>query len=485
MSISGASATLSNQSLGNAQQLDLPPCFVGCSSAGTAATPVLCANIDALIAAFGYGPVVEAAATTLDLAGGPVAVCRTATASAGALAGLSGGASGTAPASPAGASPMTCTVTGVPLDAYDVKVKVIRDGATLEALTASVQISLDGGTTYGPETPVPVSGVLVIANTGITLTFSDAINTLLLYTGNIYSFTTTAPTFDAAGLAAALAACQAVADTLDHEFVHVVGPIDATTFATVSTASTNLRAASIFRWILAEARDQSSGESIATWVGVLEGTTPGFAGISADLVAVCAAYATQASRVMPATWRRSLAYLLSPRFATIPVSQHPGRVRTGALAGIVTLHHDFADSALSSLDAQRFLGAQAIRGRSGYFATDRSAAATGTDFTSVMRVRTICYAARVALAAATDFINEDNDTGDGGVLSSSAADAFDQSVDSALQRELIDRKFVSTASARVNRTDDVLTTEQLRFKLRFRPRNYAKTIALDLGFTRE
>ncbi|TAK26715.1 MAG: hypothetical protein EPO40_19545 [Myxococcaceae bacterium] len=484
MSISGASASFSNQSLGNPQQLDLPPAVAGCCSAGTAAVPTLVANADALVAAFGYGPMCEAAATLLDLAGGPIVVCKVATAAAGAFTGLAAGVVPD-PATLMGVSPMVCTPSGTPRDAYTVWVKVTRAGATLEALTAMVRISLDGGTTYGAETPVPSSGVVVIPNTGITLTWSDNTDADQLYLNDIYIFGSTAPTWDTTGLAAALAACQGVADTLDHEFVHVVGPVTGLTFPTVSTAADNLIAASIPRWILIETRDQSNGEAEATWVGVLEGASPGFAGLTNNVVVKCSAFATQASRLMPATWRRPLAWLLSPRIATIPVSQHPGRVRTGAIAGIVTLHHDFASSTLLSLDAQGFLGAQSIRGRSGYFATDRSCAATGTDFTSVMRVRTICYAARVALAAATDFINEDNDTGDNGVLSSSAADAFDQSVDSALQRELIDRKFVSTASARVNRTDDVLTTETLRFKLRFRPRNYAKTITLDLGFTRE
>lgn len=483
MTLSTIDATLANGGLGNSQTLDLPPCVVGCSSAGTAATPTRVANITTLIAAFGYGPMVEAAATLLDLAGGPIVVCKAATQTAGALTGLTGG--NTAAPSPSGATPMTCGVSGTPRDAYNVKVMVIRAGTTLAALTASVRISLDGGTTYGPETPVPSSGEIAIPNTGVTITFDDDSETLELYAGNVYSFGSSAPTFDATGLGAALAACEEATDALDHEYVHVVGPINATTFATVAASAARLRAASNFRWFLTEARDQNAGESIATWVGVLEGTSPGFAGLTDDLVTVCAAYATQASRVMPATWRRSLAYLLSPRFATTPVKEHPGRVRTGALAGIVTLHHDFAAAALQSLDAQRFLGAQSIRGRSGFYATDRTAAATGSDYTSVMRVRVICLAARVAIAGASDFVNEDSDTGTNGTLSTAAADAFDASLDSVLQRELVDPKYVTTASARVSRSEDVLATETLPFVLRFRPRNYAKHIELNLGYTRE
>lgn len=480
--ISSATATLSNQSLGNPQQIDLPPAVVGCCSAGTAATPSLVANLDTLVSLFGYGPMCEAAATLLDLAGGPIVVCKTVTATPGAITGLS---SGVAVVTTSGAHPMTLTPSGTPLDRYDVVVKVIRAGVTLEAATASVRVSIDGGVTFAPEVQVPTSGVIVVPNTGLTLTFSDESDVDSLVVGDLYVFGTTAPTFDGTGLAAAFTALQGVADVLDHEFIHVVGPITATTWPTVSAASTALRAASILRWIMIESRDQGAGESIPTWVGVLVGTTPGFAGLTADLIVKVGAFATQASRLMPATWRRSLAYLLSPRFATIPVSQHPGRVRTGALAGIATLHHDYASDAVRPLDAAGFLGAQTFRGRAGLYATDATCAAVGTDFSSVMRVRVICYAARVGLAAASDFLNEDNDTGDNGTLTTSAGDAFDNSLDSALRRELVDRKYVSSASARVDRTADVLTTGTLPFKMRFKPRNYAQHITLDLGFTRE
>jgi hypothetical protein len=54
------------------------------------------------------------------------------------------------------------TVSGTPRDAYSVKVKITRAGATLAALTAAARISIDGGQTYGPEVPVPSSGALVL-----------------------------------------------------------------------------------------------------------------------------------------------------------------------------------------------------------------------------------------------------------------------------------------------------------------------------------
>lgn len=484
MTLASVTATIASTGLGLAQALDLPPAFVGCCSAGTVATPTLISNAEELVSTFGYGPLCEDVATQLDLGGGPVVVCRATTATAGAFTGLTGG-NAADPTTAMGADPMVLAVSGTPRDKYDVKVKVTRAGVTLQAVTAMVRISLDGGTTYGPETPVPSSGAVVIPNTGITLTWSDNSDADQLYADDIYVFGSTAPTFDATGLATALAALAAERTTLDHEFVRVCGPINATTFATVKTSHDALIAASLPRWFLAETRDQdaATSESVATWVGILQGTSPGFLGLSANLVAVCAAYSTQASRLMPATWRRSTARLLCPRFSTIPVAQHPGRARTGALAGVVTQHHDFAASALQSLDARGFLGVQSLQGRTGYFATDRTAAAIGSDFTQIMRARVMCFAARVAVAEATNYVNESVRTVDGGTIDPVDADAFDAAMTTKLTREVVTPGYASAVAVTVNRTDVIATTGQLRFQVRFRPLGYATTIAIDLGFS--
>lgn len=481
MALASVLATIAANGLGLPQALDLPPALVGCCSSGTAATPALISNAEQLVSTFGYGPLCEAAAKFLALGGGPIVCCKAATAAAGAFAGLSGGVIPD-PATAMGADPMVGTPSGTPRDKYEVWIKVVRAGATLQAATATVQVSLDGGTTYGPETPMPTSGALVIPNTGITVTFSDNSDADQLYAGDIYIFGSTAPTWDTTGLGAALTALEAERTTMDHEFVQVVGPVNATSFATVKTSQTNLIAASLPRWFLCETRDQSSGESVATWKGVLEGTSPGFAGLSADLIALVAAYSTQTSELMGTTWRRPTAWLLSPRFATIPVSQHPGRVRTGAIAGIVTQHHDFAASALQSLDAHGFMGVQSLQGRTGYYGTDRTAAAIGSDFMQAMRARVMCFASRVAVAEATNYVNETVRTVDGGTIDPADADAFDAAMTSVLQRELVDQGYVSAVAVTVNRTDVIATTNTLRFQVRLRPLGYATTITLDLGF---
>ena len=481
MTIARARLAIASNGLGIAQQLDLPPAFVGCCSSGTVDTPTLITNPQAILDTFGRGPLCEAAATFMALAGGPIVLCKATSAAAGAFTGLSGGAVPD-PSTAMGADPMVCTPSGTPRDKYDVRVLVTSPGVTLDAATAVVRISIDGGVTYGAETPVPTSGAVVVPDTGITLTWTDNSNADQLYAGDIYVFGSSAPTFDAAGLATALAALAQERTTMDHEFVVVVGPVNVITFATVDTSAQSLKTM-LPRWFLTEARDQSSGESVATWKGILEGASPGFLTATSDFVVVSPCYATQASRVHAATWRRPLSWLLAARLATIPVKQHPGRVKTGALAGIVTLHHDLNTDALRSLDAHRFIGAQSIQGRDGYYATDRTAAVSSSDFTQIMRLRVMCFAARVALNAATDYLNEDVLTVEGGFIDPTEADAIDASLTSIAERELVQTGYVSAISITVSRTDNVVLTGALTLTLRLRPLGYLTDITFNVSYT--
>ena len=60
--IGEATVTVADGGLGARQQTDLPIAVVGCSSSGTAATPVLISSIAHAIETFGHGPLTEAIA---------------------------------------------------------------------------------------------------------------------------------------------------------------------------------------------------------------------------------------------------------------------------------------------------------------------------------------------------------------------------------------------------------------------------------------
>jgi len=369
--------------------------------------------------------------------------------------------------------------TGTPRDAFDVIVRVTRASATAGDGTGAVRYSLDGGVTEAPELPVPTSRAIVLGDSGITVTFSAA----SLVAGDRYYVKTVAPVFTASAMATALLALEG-AGVRDHEGIVIAGAIDATYCDEIEASHDRLIAASKPRWILAHARGQGAalqGENNAQFVSALLGATPGFSGQDAQLVAVAAGEGMLPDSLhRDAVMRRSVLFPIAARLAAIDAAEHPGFVRRGPLE-MTTLLHDLASSDFASLDTGGFIGAQSIQGAEGFYATDVTRAPAGSDFGTIMRVRVMCLAARVALARMVEELNSSPDVNTDGTIRADVADGLDASVTSYVARELGRR--VTSVQVQVSRTQNLVTSETLPFKVRMVPRGYAKVIELDLGFT--
>lgn len=477
--LASIASTLTDRGLGLPQGTANPIALTGCSSSGAVDTPTLCLTPTQVTTTFGQGPLVELALFIMDLVGGPLILCRVTTASAGAA--------GSVTRAGTGGSPMTASASGTPRDAYNIKIKVTRAGATLEAATAAVRVSIDGGQTYGLEQPVSTSGAVVIGDTGVTITFTDTGDTLQLYVDNVYTCLCTAPTWDGTSLISALAALAAAGPSLAHDGVVVVGDVDAAAAGAVKDSQNALIAASRLRWFLCNAEDQdvAGSESIATWAA---GLVSAFASFTANLVSIAAGFCEIDSKGIGGIWRRPVSWPLAARLAATPPQRHPGRVRDGQLAGIRDggLHHDLASSALQVLDTRRFIGAQSLQGLDGYIATDRTCAAVGSDYINIMRVRVMVYAARIAMQRMVQEVNEERLVNADGTIDAAEADAIDAAVSSYLTHELADtasgRRYASSVSVVVDRTTNLVTTGILAFQLRLTPLGYSTAITQDLGY---
>lgn len=370
------------------------------------------------------------------------------------------------------------SLSGTPVDTYDVRVSVTRSATTPSAGTGAVRYSLDGGVTYAPEVPIPSSGAVAIGDSGVTVTFSAA----TIVAGDLYRFKTLGPTFTAAALDATLQALEEVT-VPDHEGVVIAGAIDATYFDEITASTARLKAASRCRWVFAHARDQGSslqGETASAWVASLIGGTPGFAGQNDDFVFVAAGAALVTDAIHGARTRRSVLHAIAPRLLAVDVGEHPGRVRSGPLV-LESLVHDLAASGLSALDTQGFVGAQSIQGVGGYYSTDATRAAPGSDFVEIMRVRIMCFALRAAIARFAEEANESFQVNADGTLRSDAADGLDAALTSYMRRELGAR--VSDVRVTVDRDANLVDDPTLPFNLRMTPVIYGKAISINAGFT--
>lgn len=466
--IGEATVTVADGGLGARQQTDLPLAVVGCSSSGTAATPVLISSIAHAIETFGHGPLVEAIATILRYGAGPVVGCRATASTAGSESAVSQTGTGTAV--------LSVTTSGA-RDAYGIRVKITRAGANLAAATAAMQLSIDGGTTYGEETAVPVGGVFTVGDTGVGVTFADG----TFVADDVYAITCTAPVFNSANASAAVTAL--LESTIDHEGIFVVGPVTGTIYSALATLVGDAEADGVYRWLLCEPRVQGS-DSVGTFTAAI---VSDFADDASPHGAVCAGEALQLSAAIGGTHRRNVGRLYAARLAAISASgrsqrlaESPMRVRSGAVAGLDAgaLYHDLRS--LTTLTGGRFCGLQSIVGRTGYYCTTRSTAAAGSDLTDIARIRVIKAAQRALLGILTAQIGDTVPLTSSGTIQPAVAAALDAQLGAAFSREM--EGMISSSSVAVDRTNNIATTSTLLASFRMVPLGYTTAITATVGY---
>jgi len=195
--------------------------------------------------ALGTGPLAEAAAHSLEGAGGPVTTVPVTASVAGSAKAVTRTGTGTA----------TMSVSGAPKDAYEVLVRITRAATGLAAGAAVFVYSVDGGDVFSPEIALPVSGVYTLQNTGLTLTFANG----TFVKDDLYSFDCSAPSFSVTDLTEAIDAL--LGDPRKFGCLHVVGaPAPSLTAVTAQGTSPALRVTgSPSTWIDAVVRITSSG----------------------------------------------------------------------------------------------------------------------------------------------------------------------------------------------------------------------------------
>lgn len=441
---------------------------VGVCSIGTVGQLYSFTDKKTLVATLGTGPLVEAAALSLDTAGGPV-YCVPVTASvAGTLGAVTHVGTGSS----------VVTLSGTTLDEYSLVLTMIAGGANPAANAASFQYSLDGGNTVSAPIAVPSGGVYAIPGTGVTATWSAA----SLVAGDTYTSAITAPGYSSGDLQTAMG--DLLTNPLTWGFVHVVGA-PASVSATVSlvaTLDTLLNsAAAAFRYafaILDCAKDTDN--NIET----------GFAGVSSKHVMVGAGTCFVLSSISGLFRERSVAWLAAARCAQVPVSEDLGRVATGPIVGVPAVLPNGAsglvrdEQVTPGLDASRLMTLRTIIGRQGFYITNGNLLApAGSDFSLVQRRRVMDLACSVARQALLNYLNDSIrvDPNTGFILPSEAA-AIQAYVNGQLYAAVVSKGYASAAAVVVSPSHNILSDNTMPVTVRVTPLGYAKSITLDIGF---
>ncbi len=454
----------------------------GTSSGGTAATVQdAYRRSDNLVTDYGYGPGPDLASQCIQ-SGIPTIFVKVATNTPGAATAVTHTGTGTS----------VMTVTGTPLDAYDVIVTQKSDGVAGSDPEPQFAVSLDGGQTESRSITMPANRVYsgLAATTGLTLNFTAA----TIVEDDTYTFQTTAPTWTAADVATAIDALRA--DRREFGLGYVVGACSKSNADTILASVVQFLTSKKPVGFIVEARDisVSTGETEAQWMASISAD---FGTFTTDYIDVAAGYCLSTSALTRVEFRRSIGGLAIVRAGRRNIGRDIGAVadgalcpnyggtnNTGPLAGVPvdTVYHDEALN--PGLDANRFMTVTSFPGQTGYYITNPNIMCDPTsDFTLLQYRRVMDEAARIARDFFTKLLSTDVrlNRRTGFILERDAL-GIESGCNGKLNSGLVATGAASAVQCVVSRVDDISVTKTLTVTVSIIPLGYVKTASITLSF---
>lgn len=470
MTVPSVTQTEADNSLGI-----LPPgskmlAVAGVCSAGAFETPTPFTRTKDLVAAFGVGPAVEAAAHYLNQYGNPVLFCRTHQTTAGAIGAITGNT---------GTSVITLTAATAPRDDYELSISIVN-GGTIGVAGITFMWSVDGGRTYSPIVALGTAAVYVFGDTGISLDFAAG----TLVTADTIIARTSAPLWTTAELTASLTALRNSAQ--QWELVEVTGLCVGADLDAVDTALVSMAAAGKLHAAIVHIRTPNVAESDATYQTAAAVIS---AAHSSRYMDVCAGAMETVSPITGRQYRRPPSFTIAAREASLSQEQNSAQIQLGPLP--VTVITDalgnpkYHDELISpGLDAARFCVLRTFEGRSGVFVNRPTMfSPVGSDFIILPYRRVMNYARSISRTEMELILNSpirvDPTTG---FIDERDASRIETRVTQQLKLALGQQPMVSEVTYVLNRTDNLLSTRTLNTQLRIVPLGYPETILEEDGF---
>lgn len=465
--------------LGLVGQNGHPVAVIGTAATGSVGTVVPIGDLKSLKDTFRSGPLVELLAAILAVAGGPLYACRCSASNNGANSSVSK----VAAAGSTGPDATAVSVSGNPLDSYDVQIQMVTPG---EVGTSTFKVSFDGGDTYSEEYVTAASVATWATETGLTFAFAADDGSpppnYSYFSGDIYAFSSTGPTYSSTDLNTAFDAVQASPYYLEGVWVAgtVGGADDAakvTAWVALATAVAAKMAAweTVFRYCYAALMVPVVADAALAVAGVTNLVSGRLVGCAGDVEFQSAATNRQD--------RRNCMLPVAARAALVDHQRSLAAVRDGTLSGIVSLYRD--ERVTPGLEPLRFTVLRTFdSAAAGYYvAQARTFAAPGSDFKTLESRRVMDRACTVARAALLPFLEEDLQVNANGTIEERQAGAIEASVNGILATDLVATRRASDVEVLINRTHNITSTETLRVSVRVRKRPKARWIEVEIGFS--
>jgi hypothetical protein len=474
---------------------------LGCAIGGTPNQPFATTNPQTLQAQFVGGPLVEAGGLVCQ-AGNVCVAISLPIVTPGALL-------GPVQATVPGGSTSTITVTldSTPgaWDAYYVKLRCLT-GGTIGTAGIVVQVSLDAGRNFGSPIALGTADVLylgqgaldtpVVGGTGVQINFGAGD----LVAGDYWQFATSAPLWDDAGVQAGWSAYFASQYAVQGVgSAHVVGPCAGSSdIATIQTALQTGTAGYVYQRAIVELRDADpptvwwggTAETEAEWMTDLATFVSGDAAqprVSPDggYYNMPSAFANQAGGLP--SYRRPLAWARAVRRTQIGLQRRAGRVKDGPYSNIVVnaqtdptdgfIYHD--ERVTPGLNAARIGSALTWpkKGAGFFQCQEPLLSAPGSQFTELVIGNVLDVACDIAYAAGVEEVSDDLQAQANGTLDPVALNTFQGDIQNALDEGMVQTPLVSSVTAIVSPTANVVATGIIPVTVTVTPKAYANQIS--------
>lgn len=357
----------------------------------------------------------------------------------------------------------TVTVSGKPLDKYDVKIGIVSGGAKNEA---TFRYSLDGGTNYSGEITVPATGIYVLEDTGLTLTFNGT-----YVAETTFSFTTTAPQ---ASMASIIAAVKVLLDSaLAFENIHVCGESDQALWTAMDVLMKQAETDYRYIYCCCDAPYMHASETVDEWVQRIIAMRANFA---STRVQVHAAFGTVTDMLTGKQVVRNLGGIIRGYVCGLKRQQSPGAVELGSLSGVVNIQPEgLNDAHILALDNAGFTTVRKFIGLNGIYVTNgRMMSENGSDYEQEENRRVMDRSCELVRSQSLKKVKSEA-TEDG----QKVLEAF---LTHALADQIGEGE-ITSGTVVIPEGQDVYATSRLRVKIRIVPIPIMREIEIDIGLT--
>lgn len=479
MALQSQTLVVNDPGLGTVAPATSIPLVIGFSSAGTPNVMKSYSSIAALLAGEGQGQAVEAAASILARAGGPVRFMKTATSVAGSV--------GSPSVTRTSTSTGTVTAATTPNDDYEMKVQVVTTG---DVGAGTFRYSLDGGNTWSENLTIPSGGTFVVPNTGLTLTFTSGAGPIHFEAGDLHEIDCVAPVWNSTDLGNAVTAI--LADNLSWDFIVLAGKIATGSAAATIGAALDTHLATLFnkyryRRAIMDAGNEAAATVKSAWAAVFSART-----------SVCFGDVQMVSAKPFAGWStpsRPLVNAVAVRAADALISEDLTRGgTTNPLPDVLAISHD--EFVNETMDEAKFTTTRTWPGAEGFYLTDcRLKSPAGSDFKYWQHGRVMDAVCRVVYEAQQPFHSVEFRTKADRTIDERDASRVEKEVDAKIEavvgratREVGPKNasgipgHVDDFAYRVDRSEKMLATETLATEVAVKPLAYPKFIRTTLGF---